>query len=169
MKPRAMSWWEPTAKCWPEARAEIRRTFTPLALIRIAALVILIAGAGAFFLRKWVPYSDFNWVLATAKALAAGVAVIAAAGATLFLPNRITVRPQGISVGQGNRHRLLKFEDLTEARVDASPAGYHLLILRLKNQAKPVSLGVPLRIPAADLAAAIEARWHGKVAVESGC
>ena len=160
-------WWVPWAKYGPETVAEIRRVYTPMALLRITCAVILVVLLIAYVLPRCIPNLDVDWVALTVKALLFGaVAIVLSCGAAC-VPCQVTIRTNAVQVSQRERSHLLKYSDLAEVRIEAATDRSYLLVLRSRSTEKVVRYGVPRRIPMDALAAELQRCWGSHVKVVS--
>ena len=130
-------WWVPISYQAEQAKCEIRKAFTPGAILRIVLFFAAVFLAVAYLLPQRVPHFEFDWVAAFVKCLGMLVVILAMCCALAFIPPMVVVTSKGLLVSQGQSSRLYRYTELAELRIDLTSSAYPTLLFRLRSQQTP--------------------------------
>ncbi len=101
--PKKVQWWEPRRIANRRFRQDLRESFPPFSLIRMASITAVSVAAIAYVVNARVPNLQFDWVMATAKSVGGfSFCMVAMYALNLILPSVIAVKKELIVVAHGN-------------------------------------------------------------------
>lgn len=146
-----LQWWVPLSYQAEQAKSDLRKIFSPAAVVRIVLAVAAIFVAAAYLLPQWVPGVEFDWTMAFLKCMGFLVVILGMCCALAFIPPKLTVSPTGVLVNQGQHSRFYPYAELAEIRIEDTGTRLPMLLLRMRSQSETKQYPIPPEIVIDDL------------------